>query len=149
MAKLDEHFALKESTGYWLRHSYNAVSENLQRRFDQHDITVAQWPVLYSLHHDSKNTPAELAEHLGLNRSAITRLLDRLEKKQLITRTTSSEDKRSVGVELTERGLKLVPELARISRETNNQVLSSLSTEDIRQFDETLRKIYANANRRV
>jgi DNA-binding MarR family transcriptional regulator len=146
MAKLDERFALKESTGYWLRHTYNAVSESLQGRFDQYDITVAQWPVLYSLYHDEKHTPAELAEHLGLNRSAITRLLDRLEKKQLINRATSSQDKRSVSVTLTEAGLKLVPHLAEISRDTNNHVLSGLSLDEIKQFDETLRKVHANAS---
>ncbi len=146
MSKLREGFSIKESTGYWLLQSYNAMSESLQRRFDKYDVTVAQWPVLYSLYKDSINTPAELAEHLSLNRSAITRLLDRLEKKKLLKRIASNQDKRSVKVKLTKQGLEIMPQLAQISRETNNQFLADLSKKEIQQFDEILKKIHANKN---
>lgn len=144
MSKLKEGFSIKDSTGYWLLQTYNAISESLQDRLDEYDVTVAQWPVLYSLYKDSINAPAELAEYLGLNRSAITRLLDRLEKKKLIKRTGSSHDKRSVEVSLTKRGHKIVPQLAQISRETNNQFLAGLSKKEIQLFDEILKKIHSN-----
>ena len=145
MAKLIGDYSIKESTGYWLRETYNTVSENLQKKFDQYDVSVAQWPILYSIYDESCNTPAELAEHLNLNRSAITRLLDRLEKKGLVIRVSSTEDKRSVFVELSQSGLSIVQKLAEIARETNNRILSGLSAQEIKTFDGILKKITSNA----
>lgn len=146
MGKLKQNFALTESTGYWLRRTYNAVSDNLQERFDEYDVTVAQWPVLYSLYQEVCTTPAELAEYLGLYRSAITRLLDRLEKKGLVKREIAPHDKRSVRINLTKKGLSLVPKLAEISRETNNQILSEFSNKEIIEIDNFLKKIVENAS---
>lgn len=146
MAKLKEGFSIKESTGYLLLRSYNVMSESLQNQFDEYGVTVSQWPLLYILYQGKENTPAELAEYMKLNRSAITRLLDRLDKKQLIRRTTSTHDKRSVVINLTNKGKKIVPALAAISRETNNRFLKGLSKSEIQQFDEILRKIQANSD---
>jgi DNA-binding MarR family transcriptional regulator len=145
MAKLDPSFSITDSTGYWLRKTYNMVSINLQKRFDDHGVTVAQWPILYGLHQGICESPAELAEYLGLYRSAITRLLDRLEKKGLVTRENSPSDRRSLKIVLTEKGRNLVPKLAEISRETNNQVLAGLTCTEIAEVDRILKKIALNA----
>ncbi len=86
MSESQQVYSFDESTGYWLRQVYLAISEALQVRLDPFDVTVAQWPVLSSLYSRTSRTPAELAAHIGVNRGAITRLLDRLEKKELLKR---------------------------------------------------------------
>jgi len=145
MTEMETTFSIKESTGYWLRQTYNTMAECLQSRFDKYGVTVAQWTVLSRLYEGSDHTPAKLAEYLNLNRSAITRLLDRLEKKKLVQRIVSAQDKRSVGVSLTKKGREMIPNLIHISRETNNQFLAGLSNNEIAQLDKILRHILANA----
>lgn len=145
MAKLKTDFLISDSTGYWLRKTYDAMSEHLQAQLDQHDVTVAQWPILYSIETDACDTPAKLADKLSLNRSVITRLIDRLEVKGLVKRQKSSLDKRSVELSLTLKGKRILPRLATLSLETNNLFLTGLSLEEIDLFDQTLKKIHSNS----
>ena len=135
-----------ESTGYWLRRVYLAISEALQSRLDPYGVTVAQWPVLSSLYSGRSRTPAELADHIGLNRSAITRLLDRLEKKGLVERQSSEHDGRSYSIRLTESGRRVVPKLAELSKAVNAQFLSGLSPGEKARFEKTLRRMLENVD---
>lgn len=139
-------FSFDESTGYWLRRVYLAISEALQRRLDPHGVTVAQWPVLSSLYSGKSQTPAELAAHIGLNRSAITRLLDRLEKKGFVERQSSAHDGRSYSIRLTESGRGIVPKLAELSQAVNAQFLSGLSPGEKSRFEETLHRMLENVD---
>jgi DNA-binding MarR family transcriptional regulator len=146
MFESQQVYSFDESTGYWLRQVYLAISEALQIRLDPFDVTVAQWPVLSSLYSGHSQTPAELAEHIGVNRGAITRLLDRLEKKELVERESSAHDGRSFQVRLTERGRSIVPQLAALSREVNGQFLSGLSSSQVSQLEGTLRSMLDNSD---
>ena len=139
-------FSFDESTGYWLRQVYLAISEALQSRLDPYGVTVAQWPVLSSLHSGTSRTPAELADHIGLNRSAITRLLDRLEKKGFVERESSEHDGRSYRIRLTESGRRVVPELAELSRAVNAQFLLGLSPGERLGFQQTLHRMLENVD---
>jgi len=55
--------------------------------------------------------PTLLAEELDLSPSRLSRILDSLEKKNLISREISSEDRRSVSVNLTNLGLNAANEI--------------------------------------
>ncbi len=52
--------------------------------------------------------PGQLARELELSPSRLTRILDDLERRELVRRTLSDEDRRSLTVSLTEGGLKLI-----------------------------------------
>ncbi len=58
-----------------------------------------------------KQEPTLLAEELELSPSRLSRILDSLEKKNLISREISSEDRRSVSVKLTNSGLNAANEI--------------------------------------
>lgn len=58
-----------------------------------------------------KQEPTLLAEELELSPSRLSRILDSLEKKNLISREISSEDRRSVTVNLTSLGLGAANEI--------------------------------------
>lgn len=58
-----------------------------------------------------KQEPTLLAEELDLSPSRLSRILDSLEKKNFISRKISSEDRRSVSVNLTTLGLEAANEI--------------------------------------
>ena len=64
-------------------------------------------------------TTAELAVYNGLDISSMSRMLDRLEKKGLLTRSRSGTDRRKVSVRLTRKGHALlrkgIPLAARVA----------------------------------
>ena len=53
-------------------------------------------------------TPRELADHLGVTTGAVTSMLDRIERAGLANRTPHSSDRRSIRLELTDRGREAV-----------------------------------------
>ena len=62
-------------------------------------------------------TPREVADLLGIGRTSVTGLLDRLESEGLLTRSIDPEDKRSFILDLTEKGQHLVAQIDAIRRQ--------------------------------
>jgi DNA-binding MarR family transcriptional regulator len=54
----------------------------------------------------------QLGRHLGLDKSSITGLVDRAQRRGLVTRTASSVDRRSFQVSITDAGRQLVEQVA-------------------------------------
>lgn len=71
-------------------------------------LTAYQAALLMNCASREANTPARLAALNGLDVSTITRMIDRLEKKGLLTRTRSLKDRRQVILRLTPQGRKVL-----------------------------------------
>ena len=65
-------------------------------------LTTPQMLLLQTIRHKGAITIGELANEISLSQATVTAILDRLEKRQLVTRVRSTEDKRKVHVHLTE-----------------------------------------------
>src|ERR1700722_2879581 len=83
----------------------------LERRAGEHGISVIQTRLLGVLR-DRTPTMNELATLLGLDKSSATGLVDRAERRGLVTRVPSSADRRVVLVELTDAGRAVVSEVS-------------------------------------
>ena len=83
----------------------------LERRAAEHGISVSQTRLLGVLR-DRTPTMNELATLLGLDKSSATGLVDRAERRGLVTRVASSADRRVVLVELADAGRALVDEVS-------------------------------------
>jgi DNA-binding MarR family transcriptional regulator len=82
----------------------------LSRAAAEHDLSLTQLRVLAILR-DRQPTMAELASHLGLERSSVSGLIDRAVRRGLARRDTSHEDGRAVHVSLTSDGRRLARQL--------------------------------------
>ena len=83
----------------------------LERRAAEHDLSVIQTRLLGILR-DRTPTMHELARFLGLDKSSVTGLVDRAERRGLVTRLPSATDRRAVQVSLTAAGRALVSQAA-------------------------------------
>ena len=79
----------------------------LERRAAEHDLSIIQTRLLGVLR-DRKPTMQELARFLGLDKSSVTGLVDRAERRGLVARVPSTTDRRAVLVSLTDDGRSLV-----------------------------------------
>src|SRR5580698_6338922 len=82
------------------------VQGTLGRLAGEHDLSIVQTRLLGVLR-DRSPGMNELARHLELDKSSITGLVDRAERRGLVRRTASPRDGRSVHVQLTEEGRQL------------------------------------------
>ena len=106
-----------------------AVQEVLGRVAATHDMSVTLVRMLGILR-DHEPTMAALADSLGLDRSSVTGLIDRAEKRGLVARHPSATDARSVLVTLTAAGRRLSAAGERDFEEGMRGILSRLSDAD-------------------
>ena len=83
----------------------------LERRAAEYDLSIVQTRLLGVLR-DRKPTMHELARFLGLDKSSVTGLVDRAERRGLVARVPSTTDRRAVLVSLTDDGRSLVSQAA-------------------------------------
>ena len=134
---------LEDHLGYWLRFVSNHVSQSFQHKVEARGVTVAEWVVLRELLRLGEINPSQVADSLGLTRGAVSKLIDRLLAKQLVTRTVSAIDRRFQTVTLTTAGAKLVPQLAKLADENDRQFFGHLTREERSHLASVLRDLAA------
>ncbi|WP_034648131.1 MarR family winged helix-turn-helix transcriptional regulator [Cellulomonas sp. HZM] len=72
----------------------------------EHDVTVAQLRLLGILR-DHEPTMAQLGAHLGLDKSSVSGLVDRAQRRGLVIRSAGAHDRRVVHVQVTDAGREL------------------------------------------
>jgi DNA-binding MarR family transcriptional regulator len=135
--------SLESHTGYWLRFVSNHVSHSFARKLANTGVTVAEWVILRELFDAGETSPGRLAASSGLTRGAVSKLVDRLLHKNLVTRAEANEDRRFQDVKLTAAGLALVPRLAALADQTDEEFFSHLSAKEREALMTTLRKLAA------
>jgi DNA-binding MarR family transcriptional regulator len=73
---------------------------------------------------DKELRVSELAQRVGLNQSSATRLVSRLEAKELVRRDTCPDDRRGVYAVITEQGEALLSDLRTPYEERVRELLS-------------------------
>lgn len=140
---VNEVSRLEAHTGYWLRFLSNAVSHRFARKLEGVGVTVAEWVLLREMYEATSCAPSALASRTGLSRGAVSKLVDRLLGKGLLTRAVSERDRRYQDVALTADGRHLVPRLAAIADENDRAFFSRLSAPERARLSATLRKLVA------
>jgi len=101
----------------------------LERRVAEHDLSIIQTRLLGVLR-DRTPTMNELAKLLELDKSSITGLVSRAERRGLVARATSSADRRAVLVSLTAAGRSLASAIASRFEADVSMMLESLPPSD-------------------
>jgi DNA-binding MarR family transcriptional regulator len=104
-----------------------AVHGLLERRAGEHGISITQTRLLGVLR-DREPTMRELALLLDLDKSSVSGLVDRAERRGLVARAPSASDGRAVQVRLTADGHALVRDVAGRFESDLERLLGHLST---------------------
>jgi len=102
------HYGMKNSVGYLIRRSTNLILPQMEMLFAAESLTFSQWTVLMALREWGQSTAADLARNICHDAGSLTRILDELEERGLITRARSETDRREVALTLTTKGLGIV-----------------------------------------
>lgn len=118
------------------------LKQGLQEKLRDYDITTDQWIILRKIALDSgKYNQRELADSCFKERAAITRMIDLMEKKQLIYRSTSLADRREYLLYITDEGRSLYEStLERVSSEYD-AIYEVLSKDEVEEAITLLEKL--------
>lgn len=123
------------------------LSRRLANLLKAEDLSATQYNVLRILRGAPDGLPCgEIGNRMITRDPDITRLLDRLEKRELIARSRDSHDRRMVMATITPEGKKLLSRMDEPIREGHRGQLGHLGRERLRQLTELLRDARAGAS---
>jgi DNA-binding MarR family transcriptional regulator len=117
------------------------VSHAFKTRLERYGVTVAEWVVLRALLDGDGFKPSEIATTLGLTRGAVSKLVDRLVAKDLVSVRNDVRDGRAQLVTLKASGRRLVPKLAALADENDAEAFGHLEREQRASLLATLKVV--------
>jgi DNA-binding MarR family transcriptional regulator len=123
-----------------------AIARRLQKNFKQNgiDITIEQWSVLYHLWKEDGLSQQQLCDATFRDKPSITRLVDNLEKLQLVKRVASKDDRRINMIYLTPSAQQLQVQSMELANQTLNEALEGVTHGQVEIAKEVLQKVYEN-----
>ena len=135
-----ENFHLTQSIGFHLNRARNTLLMEMDAALRPLGITGQQMGILLSLTRGVASTPFEISKVLGIDTGLMTRMLDKLESRELLQRQRSVEDRRVIHLVLTEKGKEVAAQIPEIAPEVLNYRLRNFSTEEFNEFLRLLQK---------
>ena len=132
---------LKKHIGFWLRFVSNHVSHAFARKLLASGVTVAEWVVMREMFDDEETSPGVLAERIGMTRGGVSKLVDRLVSKKLVTRRERNDDRRFQSIALTAAGRRLTPHLATLADQNDEEFFHRLSVGERAALMATMKKL--------
>jgi len=120
------------------------ISESFGRRLQNTGITRIQWIALYYIKENPSISQRKLSNIMSVKDSSIGRLLDRLERDELVIKERSSKDRRIIYVNLTEKGQELIEECLPIGAKFSEDLTKDISDEELRIFENVIMKMKSN-----
>ena len=124
------------------------ISRKIRRRMDEtladHQLSFGEWGLLGHLKLGGPpyaSTPGKLAEKQDLSSGAMTNRLDRLEEAGLVRRRPDPKDRRSLQVELTDKGHELWLKTVHAQAAKEAAIGAALNERELAQLNNLLRKV--------
>jgi DNA-binding MarR family transcriptional regulator len=135
-----DNFIPRNSVGFALTRARNALVGDMDTALEPLGVSSQQMGLLFELARGEVNTPFELSKILRIDTGLMTRMLDKLEKQDVLHRVRSLEDRRSVELHLTEHGRRLAEQLREVAPNVLNARLEGFTPEEFHEFLRLLRK---------
>ncbi len=137
-----------KALGFLFERTTRIIKLNFHQLFKELnvDITPEQWVILDILHQKGVLSQKEIADHSFKDAPSISRILNNLTKRALITRTTPKSDKRVSSVCLTEKGNRLIENILPEVESLRDRGIQNIESSDLANLISTMDKIFANYN---
>jgi DNA-binding MarR family transcriptional regulator len=117
------------------------AQDSFGKRVDPLGLRLAHVGVLKAIFAASGLTQRELGDSLGMFPSNLVRLIDELERKELVRRGHNASDRRSYTLVLTKKGQSITLELIALTRAHEDHICAALTQPERRELTRLLRKI--------
>lgn len=105
--------------------------------------------LLLTLHDVRRATPSAIAERLGITRASATSMIDWLEKRNLVIRNHSKEDRRKIYVSLTDEGRAFVANILPTYWASCASSMVDLEPEERKVFEKLVNKLLKSMQRKL
>jgi DNA-binding MarR family transcriptional regulator len=113
-----------------------------------HRLSIALWRVMAVLAANGRQRQIDLADLTSIDASTLSRIVTRLVRLGLVTRTRSTTSNREVAVALSAKGAALVARLIPHARAIEAEAAAGISAEELAVVKRCLRRMYSNMKNR-
>jgi len=124
-----------------LTRTYKTLLDMDMRNIRSYGLNTTEFGVLEFLYNKGSHPLQQIGERILITSGTITYVIDKLEKKGLVVRRPSDEDRRIVYAEITEAGQRKMSEILPNHYKTFVEALEGLNSVEKEQTIELLKKI--------
>lgn len=125
----------------------NAVARGTEEQLEPWGFSALEFSILGVCLSAGTTTVTGLAEVIPIDSGRISRLVNKLYNKGLISRQRMASDRRVVKLQLSDEGFDLVPRLVQLVEDYNKMLLTDISVEDQARFVAICHRIIENHTR--
>jgi DNA-binding MarR family transcriptional regulator len=133
---------LNQFLPYRLNSLADRISQALAELYEQrYRLNIAQWRVLAWLSHCDEMTAKKICDYTNMDKARVSRAIQALEERGLISRAPSPRDQRLHDLRLTDAGQALLAELIPEAQAWEAELVSTLTAGEYRDLLNAMRKL--------
>ena len=132
---------LPDLIGFNLRRTQIRIFQDFARTVGRHDVTPGQFGVLEIINANPGLNQSELGLAMGVDRSTVVAVIDRLEKRDMVVRDPSPKDRRSYALRLSQKGEDLLKTLVPLVQEHDRRAGEVLNDDETATLIDYLRRL--------
>lgn len=135
--------------GNLIREMFRVFKKRIEEHVAQEDIiTTEQFTVLHFINENENDViQKDIAESLGKDKSSILRIIDALEKVELVRRVSDKNDRRKNFLMITKKGHSILNQYKKIGSEIMLQLQENIEPAEVKIFRDVLIKLKTNAEK--
>ncbi len=137
-------FCLEEYVPYLLHQAHSAILGLFSPTLAEHGLTIPEWRVMAALHKGESVRFRDLVVATGLEPPTLVRVVTKLEKRSLLTREKSNEDKRGTLLTSTPQGRAITDLAIPRAYEVEDEALKDFSDDEAELLRRLIRRVLVN-----
>lgn len=138
-------FNIDDCIGFITNKCSKKISDEFNRRLQEYGVTRVQWiAIFYIGKYDNGISQRELSDLMNVKESSMVRLIDRMEKEELVIRKKNDNDRRITSIFLTDKGIILRNKLLPLGEQFQKDATIGISSEELDILKKVLEKMVNN-----
>lgn len=133
-----------DDIGYQVQQISHLVKQLQNERLLKEDLSISHMNVMFVLYEEDRVNQSHIQKNLGIKASSLSKLIDILIQKGLVTRESLDGDARSKIICLTELGKEKQQQLYHVRDELENQLTEDLNETETKQLARMLSQVKSN-----
>jgi DNA-binding MarR family transcriptional regulator len=125
----NDPYRLHQSLSYHLSVAARLQERRLDEQLKTLGLSRTTWCILLAVGNEGLSQPSDIADFVGIDRTATSRALRKMEDDGLLGRNSGTEDKRTRQVVLTNKGCEAIAKATPFARK-NSEILSEILSDD-------------------
>src|SRR5690554_5035449 len=124
-----------------LSKAYKTIMDRAMKDMKKHGFSASEFMILEVIYHKGKIPLQQIGDKILVTSGSITYNIDKLEKRGLLKRIPSTEDRRVIYAQLTTAGIELFDTIFPKHESAVHSIMNGLTMEEKQQVTELLKKL--------